>query len=59
MFGVNSAPKIFQSYLSLLAPCNKCLNYTDDVNVFGNTKKVHDEAVNKVMKVFKKNNLLT
>ena len=46
MFGVNAAPEIFQRTLEgLLAPCNNCLNYIDDVNVFGCTEKEHNGAV--------------
>lgn len=59
MFGVNSAPEIFQRTLEgLLAPCSNCLNYIHDVIVFGSTEEEHDSAVKEVLHVFKENNLV-
>ncbi|XP_017467975.1 PREDICTED: uncharacterized protein LOC108360273 isoform X2 [Rhagoletis zephyria] len=59
MFGINSAPEIFQRVLEeLLSPCKNCLNYIDDVIIFGITEKDHNEALEKVLEVFKKNNFL-
>lgn len=58
MFGVNSAPEIFQRTMEgLLATCSNCLNYIDDVIIFGNTEEEHDKAVKEVLRVFKEHNL--
>ena len=39
MFGVNSATEIFQKTLEgILANCDNCLNYIDDVIVFGSSE---------------------
>lgn len=59
MFGVNSAPEIFQRTIEgLLATCSNCLNYIDDVIIFGNTEEEHDKAVKEVLQVFKEHNLV-
>ncbi|XP_050335789.1 uncharacterized protein K02A2.6-like [Bactrocera neohumeralis] len=45
MFGVNSAPEIFQRIMEeLLSPCKNVLNYIDDVIIFGSSEQEHDEA---------------
>lgn len=57
MFGVNSAPEIFQKRLEqLLAPATNVLNYIDDIIVFGKTEEEHDEAVKRVCRILKENN---
>ncbi|XP_053954964.1 uncharacterized protein K02A2.6-like [Anastrepha ludens] len=59
MFGINSAPEIFQRVIEkLLCSCKNALNYIDDIIIFGRTELEHDEAVKKVVDVFKNNNLL-
>lgn len=59
MFGVNSAPEIFQRIIEgLLAPCKNSLNYLDDVIIFGETEIEHDEAVKRVLKIFTEYNVL-
>ncbi|XP_036347851.1 uncharacterized protein LOC118757229, partial [Rhagoletis pomonella] len=46
MFGINSAPEIFQRVIEkLLCSCNNAFNYIDDIIVFGKTEQEHDEAV--------------
>ncbi|XP_043063219.1 uncharacterized protein K02A2.6-like [Drosophila yakuba] len=59
MFGVNSAPEIFQRRLeTLLAAFPNAMNYIDDVIIFGATELEHDETVKAVCKVFNDNNVL-
>lgn len=59
MFGVNSAPEIFQRvFEEMLASCKNCLNYIDDIIVYGSTKEEHDACLNKVLQVFITNNVL-
>lgn len=58
MFGVNSAPEIFQRTLEgLLACCKNCLNYIDDVIVFGSTVDENDKSVKEVLYILRENNL--
>lgn len=58
MFGVNSAPEIFQRRLEeLLSPCKNVMNYIDDIIIFGTNERDHDEAVQKVKDVIKVNNI--
>lgn len=58
MFGINSAPEIFQRvFESLLTTCKNCINYLDDIIVYGSTEKEHDECLAHVIKVFQDNNV--
>ncbi|XP_058987406.1 uncharacterized protein K02A2.6-like [Musca domestica] len=58
LFGVNSAPEIFQRTMeSILAPCKNALNYLDDIIVFGATAKEHDEYLQDVLNTFKNFNV--
>lgn len=59
MFGVTSAPEIFQRiFENLLAQCKNCLNYLDDIIIYGQTEEEHDTSRRKVMEVFRKYNVL-
>lgn len=59
LFGVNSAPEIFQRvFESLLAPCRNCLNYMDDIVVYGSSELEHDGCLKAVQEILKKNNVL-
>nr|DAA65004.1 TPA_exp: gag-pol protein [Drosophila sechellia] len=59
MFGVNSAPEIFQRRLEeLLAPCRNVLNYIDDIIIFGTNENGHDNAVKEIKEILEKNNVL-
>ncbi|XP_053956201.1 uncharacterized protein K02A2.6-like [Anastrepha ludens] len=50
MFGISSAPEIFQRVLEeLLSTCRNCLNYIDDVIIYGSTKEEHDSCVKTVL----------
>ena len=51
LFGVNSAPEIFQRvFEGILAPCKNCLNYLDDIIIFGKNETEHEECLNIVLK---------
>nr|CAH7737392.1 unnamed protein product [Callosobruchus chinensis] len=59
MFGVNSAPEIFQRvFEGLLASCENCLNYLDDIIVFGRSVEEHDRCLKSVLSIFQDNNVL-
>nr|CAH7744111.1 unnamed protein product [Callosobruchus chinensis] len=59
MFGVNSAPEIFQRiFEAILAPCQNCLNYLDDIIIYGSTEFEHDRCLNKVLEVLDTHNVL-
>ncbi|KAL7725832.1 hypothetical protein ACLKA6_015914 [Drosophila palustris] len=59
MFGVNSAPEIFQRRLEeLLAPCSNVLNYIDDIIIFGINESDHDNAVKKIKNILNENNVI-
>lgn len=58
MFGVNAAPGSFQRVLcELLAACLNCINFMDDMLVYGKTEKEHDESLAKVLTTFRENNV--
>ncbi|XP_062121662.1 uncharacterized protein K02A2.6-like [Drosophila sulfurigaster albostrigata] len=57
MFGVNSAPEIFQRRLEqLLSSSSNVVNYIDDIIVFGKTEDEHDEALKRVRGILNENN---
>lgn len=59
LFGVNSAPEIFQRLLEeMLSPCPNAMNYIDDVIIFAQTEEQHDIVVKEVLKIFRENNVL-
>jgi len=59
MFGINSAPEIFQRiFQSILASEKNCLNYIDDIIVYGKSEEEHDECLQDVLKVLNKQNVL-
>lgn len=54
MFGINCAPEIFQKIMErILAGCEGCLNYIDDIIVFAPTKEQHDERLHIVLQRLK------
>ncbi|XP_058977362.1 uncharacterized protein K02A2.6-like [Musca domestica] len=59
LFGVNSAPEIFQRIMeSILAPCNCAINYLDDIIVFGKTEAEHDGNLKEVLAILEKANVM-
>lgn len=58
MFGVNSAPEIFQRiFEEMLSPCKNCTNYLDDIIVYGTNEGEHDRCLQNVLEVLKDNNV--
>lgn len=58
MFGIACAPEIFQKVLEqILAGCEGCLNYMDDIIVYADTMEHLNERVQKVMKRLKEYNV--
>lgn len=58
MFGINCAPEIFQKTLEqILSGCNNCMNFIDDIIVFGRTKEIHDENLKRVLQRLKERNV--
>lgn len=56
MFGVNSAPESFQRiFEGMLACCKNCLNYLDDIIIYGRTEAEHNTCLEEVMKVLHRN----
>lgn len=54
MFGINCAPEIFHKILEqILNGCEGTLNASDDIIVYGKTKKEHDERLDRVLKRLK------
>lgn len=59
MFGINCAPEIFQKTLEkILAGCIGCLNYIDDIIIFGPDQKTHDHRLKVVLNRLKEFNVL-
>lgn len=51
MFGINCAPEIFQKIMEqVLSGCDGCMNYIDDIIVYGSTIEQHDQRLRKVLK---------
>lgn len=58
MFGINCAPEIFQKIMErILCGCEGCLNYIDDIIIYGATKEEHDRRVDAVLKKLKERNV--
>lgn len=59
MFGVSCAPEMFQKILEqLLAGCENCISFIDDIIVFGADEAEHDRCLNQVLDVLKRHNVL-
>lgn len=51
MFGITCAPELFQKNMEqILCGCDGCVNFIDDILVFGATKEEHDGRLQKVKK---------
>lgn len=58
MFGVNSAPEIFQkTFERILASCKNCFNYLDDIIIFGSSEAEHDKCLQDVLKTLEQHNV--
>lgn len=58
MFGISCAPEIFQKIMEqILSNCAGCVNFIDDILVFGTTKEEHDANASKVLATLKENNI--
>jgi transposase InsO family protein len=59
MFGINAAPEIFQKVFErMLSNCSGCINYIDDIVVFGETSEIHNRNLQKVLQTLKNNDVL-
>lgn len=59
MFGVSCAPEMFQKIMEqLLAECENCISFIDDIIVFGADEAEHDRCLHKVLEVLKSRNVL-
>lgn len=58
MFGIACAPEIFQKIMEqILAGCEGCLNYMDDIIIYGETLEQLNERAEKVLAVLKEYNV--
>nr|CAI5819945.1 unnamed protein product [Callosobruchus analis] len=59
MFGITCAPELLQKILERkIIHCDGALNFIDDILVFGENEKNHDDRLSKVLDTLKKNNVL-
>lgn len=59
MFGVSCAPEMFQKIIEqLLADCENCVNYIDDIIVFGADEEEHNRCLQKVLAVLQSHDVL-
>lgn len=58
MFGISCAPEIFQKIMEqVLSGLDGCLNFSDDIIVFGPTKDIHDSRLKLTLNRLKQNNV--
>ncbi|KAJ6648539.1 Retrovirus-related Pol polyprotein [Pseudolycoriella hygida] len=58
MFGIACAPEKFQKIMEvILAGCEGCLNYMDDIIIYGKTRTELDDRVSKVLQRLKEYNV--
>lgn len=58
MFGITCAPELFQKIMErVLSGCLGCLNFIDDIIIYGATKEEHDRRLQKVMNTLKEYNV--
>lgn len=56
MFGISCAPEIFQKLMEqILSGCDGCLNFIDDIIVFGEDEKEHDERLTRAKEALERN----
>ncbi|CAH2088405.1 unnamed protein product [Euphydryas editha] len=59
MFGITCAPELFQKILErMLTGLNGVVNFIDDILVYGENEKQHDERLQSVMKTLRENDVL-
>ncbi|XP_040159183.1 uncharacterized protein K02A2.6-like [Anopheles arabiensis] len=59
MFGINCAPELFQKTMEqILTGCEGCLNYIDDIIVYGSHRDEHDKRLTKVLQRLKEWNVV-
>ncbi|XP_055591293.1 uncharacterized protein K02A2.6-like [Uranotaenia lowii] len=59
MFGISCAPEMYQKILEqLLASCDNCINYIDDIVVHGADEDEHNRCLKKVLDVLKSSDVL-
>lgn len=59
MFGITCAPELYQKMMEqILSDCEGCLNYIDDIIVYGVSKEEHDRRLNIVLKRLEDYNVL-
>lgn len=59
MFGIVCAPEIFQQIMEMiLNGCENCLNYMDDIVIYGETKEELTQHTNTVLHRLKEYNVL-
>lgn len=58
MFGITVAPELFQKIMEqVLSGCEGCMNFIDDIIVYGSTKSVHDSRLEAVMQRLREFNI--
>lgn len=59
MFGINCAPELFQKIMErILSGCDGCLNYIDDIIIYGATKEEHQFRLTAVLQRLEEYNVL-
>lgn len=54
MFGISCAPEMFQKIMEqILAGCEGCVNFADDIFIYGKNKEEHDKRLDKVLAALK------
>lgn len=50
MFGISCAPEMFQKLMEqILSGLEGCMNFSDDIVIFGPTKEIHDKRLKAVL----------
>lgn len=59
MFGIKCAPEVFQKTLErILLKCEGCINFIDDILIFGKDKEEHDRRLGRVLKTLEENDVV-
>lgn len=58
MFGINCAPEIFQRTMeNILKGCEGCINFIDDILVYGGSQEEHDKRLQNILRRMKEYNV--